>query len=67
MKVAAFELAFEFLKNHPIWSSVDQEITKISSTSQPSILVFDNKIALLYFDILRMKMTELNFEVSQEM
>ena len=36
---------------------------KISLTNQSPISAFDNKIALLYFDILTMKTTELDFEV----
>ena len=39
-----------------------QEMTKIPSTGQNSISVFDNEIALLYFDFLTMKMTKLDLD-----
>ena len=47
---------------HPIWSSVDQELTKIPSNGQNSISAFDNEIVLQYFDFLTIKKTELAFD-----
>ena len=38
-------------------------MTKIPSTGQNSVSTFDNTVVLLYFDILTMKMTELDFDV----
>ena len=35
---------------------------KIPSTSQSSVLAFDNRVALLYFDILTRKMTDMGFD-----
>ena len=50
MKVVTLWVIFPMLKNHPTWSSVDREMTKIPSNGQNTISVFDNKIPLLYFD-----------------
>ena len=36
---------------------------KIPSTGQSSVSAFDNRVALLYFDILTRKMTEMDFDV----
>ena len=38
-------------------------MTKLPSTNQNSISTFDNENALLYFNILTMKMTKLDFDV----
>ena len=38
-------------------------MTKIPLTSQSSASTFDSRVALLYFDFLTMKMTELDFDV----
>ena len=42
---------------------MDSEITKIPSTGQGFVSAFDHENELLYFDILTMKMTELDFDV----
>ena len=36
---------------------------KIPSTIQSSVSTYDNRVAFLYFDILTMKTTELDFDI----
>ena len=43
---------------------MNQEMTKILSTSRNSILVLDHENALLHFDFLIMKIAQLDLDIS---
>ena len=62
-KLKLFELAFQSSTIIPFGALWTEKSHKIPSTSQSSISVFDNRVALLYFEFFTMKMTKLDFDV----